>query len=112
MPLGRRACIYDLTTQGHKQLASSGESPCLPRSGHSRCSRMPPSLPNCCASFGATDRTDIPLRIVCNPFQNKFLERYHPDGYSVIMKHLDLRHALTSLPTAARLVQATAVCAL
>jgi hypothetical protein len=55
---------------------------------------------------------DMPLQIVCNPFQNKFLERYHAGGYRFTMKHLDLRHALTSLPTAARLVQATVVCAL
>jgi hypothetical protein len=47
-------------------------------------------------NFGATD---IPLRVICNPFQNKFLVCYHAGGYSLTMKHLDFRHALASLPS-------------
>jgi hypothetical protein len=65
-----------------------------------------------CAGFGATDRTAIPLRIVGNPFQNKFLECHHRGGYSVTMKHVDFTHTPASFPTGSTLVQAATECAL
>ena len=42
-------------------------------------------------------RPDMPLRIVAKPFQNKFLERYHPHGYGGNMKRVDPSSAWQTL---------------
>jgi hypothetical protein len=56
-------------------------------------------------NVSAGTASDIPFRIAARPFQNKLLDRYHRDGYSANMKHIDFGQALV-LPVAARLVKA------